>query len=243
MTSLMKLYLLQLALKPDNGVPVPGYVIQTTHENILVDTGLPKSFIANANATQSDPFGWVMQEEDYVVNRLATIGLMPKDIRYVVCTHLDPDHAGNHDAFPKAEFIIQRKHYEFAKKSEMQRFTLTKTQWDDARLRYRLIDGDTELVPGVELIESSGHVPGHQSVLVRLAHTGPALLTIDAITRSTMTDADTRHVASYDMNEADTRASTRKLMALAEREEVKLIVFGHDGQQWTTLKRAPGNYE
>ncbi len=239
----MKLYLLQLAMKPGNGVPVPGYVIQTANENILVDTGLPKRFIANANATQSDPFGWVMREEDYVVNRLVSIGLTPQDIRYVVCTHLDPDHAGNHDAFPEAEFIIQRQHLAFAKTSGLQRFDVARAHWDNPHLRYHLIDGDTKLVPGVELIESSGHVPGHQSVLVRLPQTGPVLLTIDAITRSTMTDADTRHVASFDLSEADTRASTRKLMALAAREDIKLIVFGHDGQQWPTLKQAPESYE
>jgi N-acyl homoserine lactone hydrolase len=243
MPTLMKLYLLQLAMKPDNGVPVPGYVIQTAHENILVDTGLPKRFITNASAMQSDPFGWVMRDEDYVVNRLVGIGLTPQDIRYVVCTHLDPDHAGNHDAFPEAEFIIQRTHYTFAKTSGLQRFDVARAHWDNPNLRYRLIDGDTELVPSVELIESSGHVPGHQSVLVRLPKTGPVLLAIDAITRSTMTDADTRHVASYDLSEADTRASTRKLMALAAREGVKLIVFGHDGQQWARLKKAPEGYD
>lgn len=38
--------------------------------------------------------------------------------------------------------------------------------------RIRLVDGDTELLPGLELIETSGHVPGHQSVLVRLPKTG-----------------------------------------------------------------------
>ena len=34
---------------------------------------------------------------------------------------------------------------------------------------------------GLELIEISGHVPGHQSVLVRLPRTGPVLLAIDAV--------------------------------------------------------------
>ncbi len=38
------------------------------------------------------------------------------------------------------------------------------------------------LLPGIELIETGGHVPGHQSVLVRLPETGPVLLAIDAIT-------------------------------------------------------------
>jgi N-acyl homoserine lactone hydrolase len=238
----MKLYLLQLAMKPDNGVPVPGYVVQTPSGTILIDTGLPKSFIASAAASASDPFGWEMREEDYVVNRLATIGLMPKDVRYVICTHLDPDHAGNHDAFPHAEFVIQRQHYHFAKTSGLPRFGNAQAHWRDPRLRYRLIEGDAELVPGVELIESSGHVPGHQSVLVRLSQTGPVLLTIDAITRSTLTNPDTRHVAAFDLNEADTRASTRKLMAIAAREKA-MVIFGHDGQQWPTLKKAPMCYE
>ena len=47
--------------------------------------------------------------------------------------------------------------------------------------RIRLVDGDTELLPGITLIETSGHVPGHQSVLVRLSKTGAVLLTVDAV--------------------------------------------------------------
>jgi hypothetical protein len=35
-------------------------------------------------------------------------------------------------------------------------------------------------------------------------------------------------------------ASTRKLLDLVEREQVKLVIFGHDGQQWQTLKKAAG---
>jgi len=39
------------------------------------------------------------------------------------------------------------------------------------------------------------------------------------------------------------RASTRKLLDLAEREQVKLVIFGHDGEQWRRLKKAPKYYE
>src|SRR5512135_801914 len=53
--------------------------------------------------------------------------------------------------------------------------------FDHPALRYRLIEGDTELRPGLTLLETSGHAPGHQSVLVRLPQTGPVLLTIDAV--------------------------------------------------------------
>jgi N-acyl homoserine lactone hydrolase len=38
-------------------------------------------------------------------------------------------------------------------------------------------------------------------------------------------------------------ASTRKLLDLVEREQVKLVIFGHDGQQWRTLKKAPEYYQ
>ena len=95
-------------------------------------------------------------------------------------------------------------------------------------MRYRLVDGDIELLPGIDLIETSGHVPGHQSVLVRLPRTGPVLLAVDAIKNASQLDPETRSVNQYDMDEADTRASTRKLVELAKRERVELIVFGHD---------------
>jgi N-acyl homoserine lactone hydrolase len=46
-----------------------------------------------------------------------------------------------------------------------------------------------------------------------------------------------------DANPDQMRASTQKLIALAEREQAALVVFGHDGQQWPTLKTAPEWYE
>ena len=110
-------------------------------------------------------------------------------------------------------------------------------------MRYRLVEGDTELLPGIELIEWSGHAPGHQSVLVRLPQTGPVLLAIDAIPHSSMTNADSRWVMPIDMDEQSTRHSTRKLTELAAREGVALTIYGHDAEQWATLKQAPEFYD
>ena len=47
----------------------------------------------------------------------------------------------------------------------------------------------------------------------------------------------------YDDDPAATRASTRKLVDLAQREGVKLLVLGHDGDQWANLKLLPEWYE
>jgi N-acyl homoserine lactone hydrolase len=114
--------------------------------------------------------------------------------------------------------------------------------FDHPALRYRLIDGDTELLPGLTLLETSGHTAGHQSVLVRLPQTGPVLLAIDAVVMQRLF-TPVRRAWPLDDNEEQLRASTRKLLDLVEREHVALVIFGHDGQQWQTLKKAPAYYE
>jgi N-acyl homoserine lactone hydrolase len=107
--------------------------------------------------------------------------------------------------------------------------------------RYRQVDGDTELLPSLTLIETSGHAPGHQSVLVRLPQTGPVLLTIDAVVLQRLFIPD-RAAWPLDDNEEQLRASTRKLLDLVEREHVALVIFDHDGKPWQMLKKPPAFY-
>jgi len=233
----MRLYLFVYGVIKGLDLPVPGYLIQTdAGQNVLVDTGFP------ANADPTDPLiaNCEIGPDDYVVAQLARLGLAPADIHYLVATHLDPDHAGAHAAFPAAEIVVQRRHLDVAR-SGLPRFEQMRPHWDQPTLRYRLVDGDTTLVPGVELIEASGHVPGLQAVLVRLPETGPVLLAIDAIPIAAYADPDTRAIHEHDMDEATTRASTRKLVELARREGA-MMIFGHDPDQWRTLKRAPAYY-
>ena len=45
-----------------------------------------------------------------------------------------------------------------------------------------------------------------------------------------------------DDHEEQLRASTVKLLDLVKRENVQLVVFGHDGSQWKTLKKSPDYY-
>jgi N-acyl homoserine lactone hydrolase len=176
------------------------------------------------------------------MNRLASIGLRSEDINFLICTHFDTDHAGNHQLFSHAKLVVQRSHYELARAGHA-RYQSVREHWDNPALNYRLIDGDAVLRPGVELLETSGHVPGHQSVLVRLVQTGPVLLAIDAIPSASMLDPETRVVfPGNDEDEAKTRASTRKLVEVADRERVTLIIHGHDHKQWPTLKHAPDFY-
>jgi N-acyl homoserine lactone hydrolase len=227
-----RLYLMQVGVMPEYQIPIVCYLVQTGDgKNILIDSGLPEIL----------PEG----ETDFangrdVIEQLASLGLEPADIDTVISTHYDGDHAGRHAAFTQARYVVQRVHHLDAASNP--RFAAIRPQWDQPMERIRLVDGDTELLPGLALIETSGHVPGHQSVLVRLPKTGAILLTIDAVpfgeafTRDAQDDGSNPDAAAI-------RASTIKLLDLVEREQIGLVIFGHDQAQWETLKKAPEFYE
>lgn len=225
---------MQVASIPQRSLPFVCYLVQTGDgTNVLIDSGLP-------SGVQPPPGMPLPDMGKDVLEQLAELGLHADDIHFLICTHFDGDHSGHHAAFPNAELIVQRQHYELAR-SGYARFAGTRSQWNHPSLRYRLIDGDTQLLPGLDLIETSGHVPGHQSVLVRLPETGPVLLTIDAVPVQRAFTPE-REASSADMDVEMLRASTRKLLSLVEREQVALTVFGHDGEQWQGLKKAPEFY-
>jgi N-acyl homoserine lactone hydrolase len=211
------------------------YLVETKEgKRILIDSGFPGDLPRPADAPPA-----VNQKN--VLEHLAELGLRADDIDMVIATHFDVDHVGYHDSFKKAEFIVQREHYELARGGHP-RFAGARGHWDHPELRYRLVEGDVELSPGLRLIETSGHVPGHQSVLVRLPQTGAVLLAIDAVMLERLFTME-RKAWPKDDNEEQLLASTRKLLDLVERERVGLVVFGHDGLQWAKLKKAPEFYE
>jgi len=235
-----RLYLMQVAtlIFDQLRLPVPCYLIQTGDgKNILIDSGLPPNFqpLPNVPGMQG------IEHRKNVMEQLATIGVRPPDIDILICTHYDVDHAGNNGAFPNTRLIAQRLQHEVASAGNP-RFALTRSQWEQPASRYQLVDGDTELLPGLDLIETSGHVPGHQAVLVHLPQTGPVLLTIDAVPVQAYFTAD-RQASPMDANGAGSIASTRKLLDLVERRHISLVIFGHDGPQWSTLKQLPDSFD
>ena len=241
-TTPRRLYLMQLStttipLPTGQGLALSSgcYLVQTGDgKNILIDSGLPEDYTPPPGTPPAE-------NKKNVLEHLANLGLHPDDIDLLICTHFDVDHAGYHDAFTQAELIVQRKHYDLARSGHA-RFAAARAHWDHPALHYRLIDGDTELLPGLTLLETGGHTPGHQSVLLRLPQTGTVLLAIDAVVLQRLFIPE-RRAWPDDDNEEQLRASTRKLLDLVEREHVALVIFGHDGHQWQALKKAPDYYE
>ncbi|OLT27097.1 hypothetical protein BJF79_42860 [Actinomadura sp. CNU-125] len=232
----MKLYLLWAGTVRATGAPVAAYLIRHEDGDVLVDTGYARS---RAGAHEQNPDEPVrLDPGEDVPSRLAVLGVDPAGIRHVICSHFDPDHAGNMDAFPRARFWVQREHYECARSGSVPRLERFRALWDLPEERFVLVDGDREFRPGIELIESGGHVPGHQSVLLRPPGARPVLLAIDAAPTTADLAADERPIYPLDVDEARVRESSRKLARIA-REENAVVVHGHDADQWKDLPVAP----
>jgi N-acyl homoserine lactone hydrolase len=221
-------------------IPIPAYLVQTDDgKNIVIDTGMHRGHIEDPEYTWrgqeiSQILLPVMRREDYLVRRLADLDLAVEDVTHVINTHLHFDHAGCNALFKQVPIYVQREHYNAAKDNPI----FPNQYWNLPELHYELIDGEPELFPGIHMILTPGHAPYHQSVLLRLPDSGNILLCSDAIYCQDNLDHDAWG------GQADpelAKESAEKLVEIA-REEDALMVYGHDPDQWKTLRHAPFYY-
>jgi glyoxylase-like metal-dependent hydrolase (beta-lactamase superfamily II) len=99
----------------------------------------------------------------HLPEELAAAGFEAGDVTAIVLTHLHTDHIGwaipATTPFPQARVVVQR--------ADVEAFAAIRGKdllADPDRLD--IIDGDTDLGPGVRAVATPGHTPGHQSVLV-----------------------------------------------------------------------------
>lgn len=221
-------------------VPVPGALIVTDDgTTVLVDTGMPDRYVGNRALIphKRDQMTAIMDHQHTAVHQLALLGLRPADIQYVVATHFDWDHAGANAEFPHATFLVQRSHLEAAR-ADPERFW--PELWDVPGLRYVAVNGDAEPVPGLRLLATGGHVPGHQSVVIRLPQTGLVVLAVDAVKDQHQLDDGIWEGPDVPLSR---RSGERLATLVAEAGPASLLIFGHDAAQWASLRHAPEWYE
>ena len=139
---------------------------------VVVDTSVPpgsrpSEFIGEALDRTPD------QEP---ANALRLAGLDPKDVEYVVLTHLHWDHAGNCDLFPEATVLVQdvELRYAIAPGRFFRKAFLAPTSgWGTPPYlvpNLRTLHGEHDLLPGLRIVRAPGHTPGSQALVVDTEH-------------------------------------------------------------------------
>lgn len=146
-------------------------LVRTEKYNLIIDTGLGNKLTEKQQEIFRVYEPWSLPQD------LESLGLQRENIDYVILTHGDFDHAGGimmHDqngnpelTFPRAVHIIQEIEWDDIIHPNIR---TAHTYWPDNFTGLSLgdnlktIQGEQEIVPGVNIRKTGGHTRGHQLV-------------------------------------------------------------------------------
>lgn len=211
-----------------DGAPVQANVPLIRHGDdlILIDNGAGTNF---------------QESTGRLSKNLKATGVMPEQITKVVFTHAHPDHSGatvtpeGKVLYPNAQYFVSQTEWDywtdkefetkrpaglhgFAKGAQRDLFAVE-------RQITRVRAGD-EIVPGMSVIDTPGHTPGHISV--ELSGRDNLLITGDACTNDVIFFAHPQWHFGFDTDTELALKNRRMLLERAAAEKLKLL-----GYHWT----------
>ncbi|MBF0529146.1 MAG: N-acyl homoserine lactonase family protein [Deltaproteobacteria bacterium] len=225
-------------------IKVPVYAVLLMHDEgpILIDLGLNPEGLINPEKAWGPRAKLIkpeMTEQSTIESHLNTLNIRIKDIRMVILTHMHWDHTGSLRYFDHCPIVVQKSEYRFAFQPDAFASGQYMNNHFNFPLQYDLIEGDRVLLPGVSVVRTSGHTPGHQSVIIRLKSgkyhiiTGDALSTLEnmrlKIPGSNVWDAQLAAESIY-------RIEHLSLLLNAD------VFTSHEDRQWDDFKKIPACY-
>jgi len=223
------------AAKPDRKnrvrLGLNSLLIRTPDTNLLVDCGIG----SKDPETSREVYG---HSSSKLLRNLRKQGVSARDINLVLLTHLHFDHSGGATrldregslvpTFPRAKYLVQRSSWEEAFNPNERALSSFANGGDHLRtLEERghlvLLDGDTEIVPGVRTHVTGGPSIGHQVVTVdagseRFMYLGDLVPTPNHLPLP--------YITAFDTTPEVTLAKKKEMLDRCEREG-RLMVFSH----------------
>jgi N-acyl homoserine lactone hydrolase len=199
-------------------VPIWAAAVEGNGRRLLVDTGLKDA----EKWSRYNPHS--IAPNQTIDAALSGLGWRRRDVDLVINSHLHYDHAENNLAFPHAQLFVSRAEWEFAADPGSAQAGLYDLEWtgpDLTHLNYTIVDADHyDVLPGIRIIRTPGHTPGHQSVLVNtdegiLCVTGDAACMMENLTGPTPPGTHVGKGLALD--------SLRKIITLSDR-----VLMNHD---------------
>ena len=226
-------------------IPAPVFSVLLMHDEgpILIDLGLNPDGLTDPEKAWGERAKVIppkMTEADDIRNRLKELNLSVSDIKMVIITHLHWDHTGALRFFKHCPILVQKEEYRFAFNPDSYVSAPYMRNHFDCPVNYRQLEGDRIILPGVSVMKTPGHTPGHQSVLVKHKNGKYYLFAGDAI--NTEENLKRKIPASNVLNAKQSMDSLYRLEHLALVLEADLIP-GHDIVRWEKLPKSPQPYE
>jgi glyoxylase-like metal-dependent hydrolase (beta-lactamase superfamily II) len=176
---------------------------------------------------------------------LAQLGFQPADVVMVINSHLHFDHAGGNTVktadgsiaptFPNARYVMQQGELQWATHTnERTSASYFPPNWDpvNATGQLELIDGDREIIAGIQSIKTPGHTPHHQGLLLESGGER-AFYIADLV--PTSSHLPLPWIMGYDVEPLVTLETKRRILKRAVDEDW-LLVFEHDAKTaWSKI--------
>lgn len=219
-------------------IPIPGWVIEREEGGlVLFDTGYDPAATGEELAFPGFPAPEVVPLPD----ALAAAGYDIADVTDCVLSHMMVDHGGGLTCLaPGTSVWVQEEEWSYAHQPDADSLAYRRADLaclGDDHLTVRLLEGDAEPWPGVQLLFTPGHCPGHQSMLVALPDGWVALAADAADTQRNLTE----HIPPGILlaGRATALASLHRFTSAAGALGA-LMIPGHDPEVWALLPRAFG---
>jgi glyoxylase-like metal-dependent hydrolase (beta-lactamase superfamily II) len=224
---------------------VPGDVLERVlREHLIGSDEIYVPYICLAADTGD---GWVLvdtglgvDEEHPEGGRLRAVlqdaGIEPGEIRIVILTHGHFDHIGGiiddrgRPTYPNARMVMHRDEWDFWTSEETTRemwgeevIPYLRARLTDLRERFDLIEGETEVVPGVRVVPAVGHTPGH--LVVSIASAGERLLFISDLVAHPIQIERPEWAMVYDLDPEQAVATRRRVLEGAAADGVLVHGF------------------